>query len=130
MKSKITLVARLLLGLLFFAAGLVGLLNLVPPPENLPEGLKTFNAGMEASGYMMKLVKGVETLCGLLLITGQFVPLALVALAPIALNIFLVHAFLAPEGLPLAIIIGIILIYLSFFAEPYSSTIKQLFRRK
>jgi hypothetical protein len=49
-------------------------------------------------------------------------------LAPISLNIFLVHAILAPEGLPLAVIIGALMIYLSFFAEPYAAVIRPVFR--
>lgn len=130
MKSKVTVVARILLGLVFLGAGVAGLLNLAPPPADLPERLQTFNAGLMASGYFMTLLKFTEAVCGLLLILGMFVPLALVILAPIVLNIFLVHVFIAPEGVPLAVILGALLIYLSFFAEPYSKVIKQLFQRK
>lgn len=130
MNSKLTLAARILLGLIFFVFGLAGLLNLMPPPDNLPENMITFMKGMEASGYMFKLIKGTEVVCGAMLLTGMFVPLALVVLAPIVLNIFLTHAFLAPEGLPLAIVIGLLLTYLAFFASPYKQTICQLFRRK
>lgn len=130
MKAKMPMIARILLGLIFFVFGLMGLFNLVPPPPDLPERLQTFNAGMMATGYMLTLVKATETVCGFLLLTGFFVPLALVVLAPVVLNIFLVHAFMAPDGLPLAVIIGILTVYLSFFAQPYSSTIKQLFRKK
>lgn len=130
MKSKLTLVVRILLGLIFFAAGLTGLLNLVPPPADLPERLVTFNTGLAASGYFFPLLKGTETVCGLLLLSGYFVPLALVVLAPIVLNIVLVHAFLAPSGLPLAIIIGMFTLHLAFFAEPYAHVVKGLFRRK
>jgi hypothetical protein len=82
-----------------------------------------------ASGYFFPLLKATETICGLLLLTGFFVPLALVVLAPIVINIILVHAFLAPDGLPLAVIIGLLTAYLSFFAEPYSRVIKSLFKR-
>ncbi|MGZ3745329.1 MAG: DoxX family membrane protein [Pseudobdellovibrionaceae bacterium] len=130
MKSKLPLIARILLGLIFFVFGLAGLLNLIPVPPDLPERLVTFNTGLAASGYFMTLLKAMETLCGLLLLTGSFVPLALVVLAPIVINIILVHAFMAPSGLPLAIVIGLLLLYLSFFAQPYSGVIKQLFRRK
>lgn len=129
MKAKLPLIARILLGFVFTAAGLAGLLNLAPPPDDLPEALKTFNAGMMASIYFFPFVKATETVCGVLLLAGLFVPLALVILAPIILNIFLVHAFMAPEGLPLAIILGLLEIYLAFFS-PYSSTIKQLFKKK
>lgn len=130
MKSKATLVVRLLLGLLFFAAGLAGLLNLVPAPPDMPEKLMTFNAGLAATGYFFPFLKLTETVCGLLLLSGFFVPLALVILAPISIHIFLVHAMLEPSGVPLALIIGAMMIYLSFFAQPYSATIKQLFRKK
>lgn len=130
MKAKLPLIARLLLGFVFFAAGITGLLNLVPTPPDLPEALVTFNTGLAASVYFMPFLKLTETVCGLLLLSGFFVPLALVILAPIVLNIFLVHAFLAPSGLPLAVILGLLTVYLAFFAQPYSAPIKQLFRKK
>jgi len=130
MKSKLPLIARLLLGFVFFASGLAGLLQLAPPPTDLPEGLMTFTKGLMASIYFMPFLKITETLCGLLLMVGWFVPLALVILAPIVLNIFLVHAFLAPSGVALAAVLGLLMIYLSFFAEPYATTIKSLFRKK
>ena len=129
MKAKLPMIARILLGFVFFASGLAGLLNVVPVPPDLPERLVTFNAGLMASTYFMPFLKGVETVCGLLLMLGMWVPLMLVILAPVVLNIFLVHAFLAPSGLPLAIILGLLMIYLSFFAEPYASKLKPLFRR-
>ena len=128
MKSKLPLFARVLLGLIFFASGLVGLLNLYPMPPNLPERLLAFNSGLMATGYFFPFLKGIELLCGLLLLTGAFVPLALVMLAPIVINIFLVHAFLAPNGLPVAIMIGLLLSYLAFFSDPYSAVVKQIFR--
>jgi putative oxidoreductase len=130
MKSKLPLIARIIFGLIFFASGLVGLLKLAPVPPDLPERLVTFNAGLEATGYFMTLLKLTETLCGLLILSGNFVPLALVVLAPVTLNIFLVHAFMAPSGLPLAIILGLLQIYLAFFAAPYAPVVKELFRRK
>lgn len=130
MKAKMPLVARILLGLIFFVFGLIGLLNLIPPPPDLPEKLQTFNNGMMATGYFFQLVKVTEVLCGLALLTGMFVPLALIVLAPVSLNIFLIHAFLAPSGLPMAIIIGVLMIYLSFFAQPYSATVKLIFKKK
>ncbi len=129
-KSKLPMIARVLLGLVFFAGGLTGLLNLVPPPPDLPVNLQAFNAGMMASGYFFPMLKLTETICGLLLLSGYFVPLALVVLAPVILNIFMVHAFMEPSGLPLAVILGLILVYLSFFSEPYSKSIKQLFVRR
>lgn len=130
MQSKITLVVRILLGLLFVAASAAYFAGVAEPPPDLPERLKTFNAGMEATGYMMPLVKSLELICGLLLLSGFFVPLAIVILSAISLHIFLVHAFMAPEGVPLAVIIGLLLIYLGFFAEPYRGRIRALFQAR
>lgn len=130
MKNKLPLIARILLGFVFFASGLAGLLNLIPVPPDLPEALVTFNTGLAASVYFLPFLKLTETICGLLLLLGMWVPLSLVVLAPIVIHIFLVHAFMAPSGLPLAIVCGLLTAYLAFFAQPYSSTVKQLFRRK
>lgn len=127
--KKITLVARLLLGLVFFVFGLAGLFNLMPPPKDLPENMEAFMKGMMATGYFFPLLKGTEIAAGALLLAGTFVPLALVALAPIVLNILLVHVFLAPEGMIVAVVIALLEIYLAFFARPYRDTIRLLFRR-
>ncbi len=105
------------------------MLNLIPTPPDLPDRLVAFNNGLMASGYFMTLLKLTETICGLMLLSGMFVPLALVVLAPIVLNIFMVHAFMEPSGLPVAVVIGLLTVYLAFFAKPYSGPIRALFRR-
>jgi len=51
---------------------------------------------MEATVYLMPLLKVTELLCGLAFISGRFVPLATVVIFPITLNILLFHTFLAP----------------------------------
>ncbi len=125
--KKLPLIARMLLGLIFFVFGLNGFLNFIPTPE-MPENMTTIMNGFMAMGYFFPLLKGTEVLCGLLLLIGAFVPLALIVLAPIILNIFLLHAFVAPDGLPIAIVIGLLEVYLAFFAKPYSDIVKQIFR--
>lgn len=123
--KKLTLIARLLFGFILFGSG-VSFFFITPPPMEGPMG-EFFN-GMLATKYFFLLLKGTEIACGLMLLSGYFVPLALVILAPIVLNIFLVHLFLAPEGLAVALVLGVLEVYLAFFAAEYSSTIKQLFR--
>lgn len=122
--KKVTLVARLFLGLVFFGAGVAFFFTTPPAMEG---AVGDFFKGLMATGYFMYLLKGTEILCGLLLMSGMFVPLALVVLAPIILNIFLVHSFIMPQGVPLAIVLGILEIYLAFFSAEYSPKIKQLF---
>jgi uncharacterized membrane protein YphA (DoxX/SURF4 family) len=134
MKAKIPMIVRVLFGLIFFASGVAGLLQqmqLIPPPpmDGMSQAMLTYFSGLMASVYFMPFLKIVETIFGLLIIMGWFVPLSLVVLAPVVLNIFLVHAFLAPSGLPVAVILGLMMIYLSFFS-PYSPKIKALFTKK
>lgn len=125
--KKVTLIARILLGLVFFGSGLAFFFT-TPPPMEGP--IAEFFKGMIATHYFFYLLKGTEVACGVLLLLGRFVPLALVVLAPIIINIFLVHAFLMPSGLPPAIVIGILEIYLAFFSAEYTPTIKPLFRQR
>lgn len=96
MKALAPKIARYLLGLIFAVFGAMGLFKLVPPPPDLPEALKTFTAGLEASIYFMPFLKLTETVCGILLLAGFAPALALVILAPITINIFFTHLFLTP----------------------------------
>jgi len=125
--KKFPTVARVLLGLVFFIFGLNGFFNFMPAPAAMPEKVTAFMGGLMGTGYFFPFLKGLETLCGALLLSGAFVPLALVVLAPIIVNIFLFHAFLMPSGLPVAIVVVALEAYLAFFAEPYAPVVKHIF---
>ncbi|MGE0614958.1 MAG: DoxX family membrane protein [Bacteriovoracia bacterium] len=104
MKAKLPMIARILLGLVFFVFGLNGFLNFIPPPPDMPEaGLNFFNA-MVATGYLLYLVKGTEVVCGLMLLANFKAPLAVVMITPVVVNIFLFHIFVVP-GIAMAAII-------------------------
>ena len=95
--------ARVLLGLVFFVFGLNGFLNFIPPPaEPPPEGAMALAVALMKSGYLFQLIKGTEVVAGALLLANRFVPLALALVAPVIVNIFAFHAFLAPSGVGLA----------------------------
>ncbi|RKH12526.1 DoxX family membrane protein [Corallococcus sp. CA053C] len=97
--------ARLLMGLVFFVFGLNGFLNFIPAPSNQPEGAMAFGMAMMKTGYLFPLLKGTELLVGVLLLANRFVPLALALIAPVIVNIFMFHAFLAPAGIAIALIL-------------------------
>jgi uncharacterized membrane protein YphA (DoxX/SURF4 family) len=96
--------ARVLLGVIFTVFGLNGFLNFLPQPP-MPAGAGAFVGGLASSGYFFPLLKGTEVIMGLLLLSNRLVPLALTVLAPIVLNIVLFHAFLAPGGIGIAIVV-------------------------
>jgi hypothetical protein len=92
-----------LLGLVFLVCGLDGFLHFLPQPTEPPsEGAMSFAVALMKSGYMFPLIKGTEVAVGALLLANRFVALALVVIAPVLVNIFAFHAFLAPSGVPLA----------------------------
>jgi uncharacterized membrane protein YphA (DoxX/SURF4 family) len=94
---------RILLGLVFFVFGLDGFLHFVPQPtEPMSEGAMSFAFALIKTGYMFPLIKGTEVAVGALLLANRFVPLALVVIAPVVVNIFAFHAFLAPSGVVIA----------------------------
>jgi putative oxidoreductase len=90
-------VLRTLFGLMFTAAGAVGLFHLAPQPAH-SGAAAAFAGGLAASGYFFPLLKSIELVAGLLLLSGRLVPLTLVVLAPIVVNIAAFHFILAPEG--------------------------------
>ncbi len=120
------IIVRTVLGLLFLFASVSYFLNLIPPPE-LTGNMKTFSEGLGASGYFMTLLKVTELVCAIALLTGRFVPLALVVLAPIVVNIFFVHAFLERSGLPVAVFVVLATAFLAFF---YRESFRPLFQAK
>ncbi|XXY50154.1 DoxX family membrane protein [Sorangium sp. So ce269] len=107
-------VARVLLGLLFFASGLMGFLLPPPDPSTVPPGVAAFDQALRATGYLLPLIKGTEVIAGLLLLSNRFVPLALAILAPVVVNIFAVHAILAPSGLVVAAVVVLLEVYLAW----------------
>ena len=108
------IIVRTLMGLLFLFASIVVLFNLVPKPD-LTGAVKTFNEGLEAAPYFMTLLKVTELLCGLAFVTGRFVPLATVVIAPVIINIFLFHLFLDHTGLPVAIFLVAAEIFVAYY---------------
>jgi putative oxidoreductase len=113
------IIVRTLVGLMFLFASITYFLNLIPPPE-MTGTPKLFTDGLAAAGYLMPLVKVIELLCGLAFVSGRFVPLAVVLILPIAVNILLVHSFLLPEGLPVAIPLFLGILFLAYaYREKY-----------
>ncbi|GAB1444811.1 MAG: DoxX family membrane protein [Cyclobacteriaceae bacterium] len=107
------IIVRTLLGMLFVFGSLAYFFSWIPQPE-LTGDLKTFNDGLNASGYLMPLIKFTELVCGIAFIAGRFVPLAVIIIFPIVINIVSVHIFLAPEGLPIALFLLLTSLFLAY----------------
>jgi uncharacterized membrane protein YphA (DoxX/SURF4 family) len=106
-----TIIARVLLGLVFVVFGSNTFLHFIPmgaPPQGLAG--EYFHALAE-SGHIY-VVGALQTISGLLLLIGRFVPLALTILAAIIVNIWLFHIFLAPANFAPAVIVTVLELFL------------------
>ena len=113
MRTKVTLAARIVLGLIFLVFGLNGFFHFLPqPPMSGPPA--DFIGALLATGYLFPLLKGTEVITGTLLLSGRLVPLALTVLAPVVVNIVGFHLFLAPSGLPLALVVVALGVFLAW----------------
>jgi hypothetical protein len=102
-----SLIARILLGLVFTVFGLNGFLHFIPMGP-MPTGTAGQFAGALAASHYMVVVSGLQVGTGVLLLLNQFVPLALTLLGPVIVNIVLFHALMAPSGLGLAAVVTVL----------------------
>lgn len=111
MKKKILLVVSILFGLMFINSGLNKFFNYMPVPDDLPEKMmKAMMAFMEI-GWLMPLIAVAEIIGGVLFMTNKFRALGAIIIFPVMIGILLTHIFIAPSGLPIAIILFGILIW-------------------
>lgn len=116
----LSLVARILLGLLFVVFGLNGFLNFLNMGP-MPTGLAgQFILALVGSHYFW-VVAGLQIAGGALLLVNRYVPLGLVLLGPVIVNIILYHLFMNPSGIVLPIVV-VILWFIVFYAHRQNFT--------
>jgi putative oxidoreductase len=105
MKKKILLVLSILFGLIFINSGLNKFFNYMPMPKDMPENLmKLMGAFMQIS-WLMPLIAVAEITGGLLFMTNKYRALGAIIIFPVLVGILLTHIVNAPSGLPLALVL-------------------------
>jgi uncharacterized membrane protein YphA (DoxX/SURF4 family) len=117
-----SIIARYLLGLIFLVFGLNGFLHFIPMPPPKGALAAQFGGAIFASHYWI-VIFGIQVIGGVLLLVNRFVPLALVILGSVIVNIFFFHALMAPEGLPLAIVVVVLWSILAVRYKQYLASI-------
>jgi hypothetical protein len=126
MQNKITLVVRIGFGAMFGVFGLIGFLNFIPMPAPSPAAGE-FLGALFKTGFIFPVIKTIEILVGLSLLSNKFTSFALVALAPILTVISLHNFILDASGAPMAIaLIGMF----SYLVYVHRNNYKQLFAAK
>jgi len=120
------LIVRIIVGGGFIVFGLDHWLHYMPKPPEPPESARHFIGAIYATPYF-DVVKGLEVIGGLLVLTGRFAPLGLVLLVPVTVNIALWDAFLVKYTMPpigtvmLVLEIFLLFAYRRYFASVFTS---------
>lgn len=121
------LIVRILLGLMFFASGVLKFFPM--NPANIPPGDPGAWSLLMIHHHYMAVVGLFEIAGGLLLLSGRFVPLGVTLLAPICVNVFLFGLLFFPKTLvtgSLVVIFELFLLYAyrSYFAPLFTAKAK------
>jgi uncharacterized membrane protein YphA (DoxX/SURF4 family) len=116
------ILARILLGFVFTAAGLFNLLK-AGKMGGMPTDATTFMSLMVAHHYT-PFIGLIMLVGGVLLLLGRFVPIGLVLLGPILINILLFHFMFHVPGVATGLVCTVLEIFLIW---AYRSSFRGLF---
>ncbi len=105
MKKKILFVVSLLFGLMFINSGLNIIFNYMPMPTNIPERMMKLMSAFMQIGWLMPLIAVAEIVGGVLFITNKFSAIGAIIIFPVLVGILLTHIIIEPSGLPIALIL-------------------------
>ena len=119
-----TIISRVLLGLIFVTFGLNMFLNFIPMPPP-PEGpAREFMTALFMSHYVY-VVGALQVVGGLILLSGRWMPLGLTLLGPVIVNIVCFHVLMAPAGLPMALVVSFLALFLLWrYREHFAGLVK------
>jgi uncharacterized membrane protein YphA (DoxX/SURF4 family) len=122
----VVLIARILLGLVFFVFGLNGFLKFIPIGQ-LPSGLAGQFLSVLFQSHFVLFISFFQVVGGALLLVNRYVPLALALLAPVIANILAYHSLMDHPGIGLAIVVAILW---GILAYRYRQSFASLFVQK
>jgi putative oxidoreductase len=106
-----TIIARVLLGLLFVVFGSNIFLSFIPMPPLPDNHAGHFSRALMETHYI-QVVGLLQVVGGALLLIGRYVPLGLTLLGPVIVNIALFHIFMDRSGLLMAGVVSALALFL------------------
>ena len=103
MKNKILLVISILFGLMFINSGLNKFFSYMPMSEDIPADLMIIMGAFMQIGWLMPLVAIAEIVGGVLFMINKTRALGAIIIFPVMIGIMLIHILNAPSGLPVAL---------------------------
>ena len=121
-----TIISRVLLGLIFVTFGLNMFLNFIPMPPPAEGPAREFMTALFMSHYVY-VVGALQVVGGLILLSGRWIPLGLTLLGPVIVNIVCFHVLMAPAGLPMALVVSFLALFLLWrYREPFMGLVKNV----
>ena len=119
-----TIIARILLGVIFVTFGANMFLHFIPIPPPPDGPARDFMTALFVSHYVY-VVGALQVVGGLILLSGRRVPLGLALLGPVIVNILCFHVFMAPAGLPMAFVVSFLALFLLWrYREHFAGLVK------
>jgi uncharacterized membrane protein YphA (DoxX/SURF4 family) len=106
-----TIIARVLLGLVFVVFGSNIFLHFIPMPPQNPSLATDFSKALMESHYMY-VVGFCQVAGGLILLIGRYIPLGLTLLGPVIVNILCFHIFMNHQGWQVASVVVVLALFL------------------
>jgi uncharacterized membrane protein YphA (DoxX/SURF4 family) len=128
-KFWLVTVPRVVLGFIFLAGAIDGFsfiftgTHLIHPPTS-DRGLQ-FEAALKATGFLWPLMKVVEIVGAICLLSNRAPAFGLAVLSPIMTVVVLFHLFVNPQGIPLAFLLVICgALLLRAYASRYAAVLR------
>ena len=80
-------------------------------PDNIPENMMKMMGAFMQIGWLFHLVAVAEISGGILFMTNKYRALGAIIIFPVMTGILLIHIIVAPSGLPMALVLFAILVW-------------------
>lgn len=114
MKNKVFNIISVIFSLLLMNGGLNKFLNYMPVPDGLAEELIKDNLAILELVWLMPLIGTVELLGGFLILFPKTRALGALVVFPVMVGVLLTHLTVAPDGLVIAAVIWVILLWIIY----------------
>jgi putative oxidoreductase len=112
LQKKVLNVLSIIFGLLLINGGLDKFFHYMPIPPDLPDPLVKDTAAIMEIVWLLPLIGLAEVTGGFLILFAKTRALGALIVFPVMIGVLLTHIFVAPEGLPIALVIWTILLWI------------------
>jgi len=122
-----TIISRILLGFIYLVFGLDYFFHFIPYEPHHTGRVAAFKEGLIGVGYFYPMIKSIQIVGGISLLTNQYAPFFAVVLFPLSVNVFLYHTILVPSGWWMGVLL---MVTNSFLGWSYWKYYKGMFVRR